>query len=232
MPERVDNGLLAASYVPLTDIDTDVGRQLLTVLGRARIAAYLDPVATRVGERRLFVAADERGDARTIVSAAISALNGPTPADEAETDAAGDTKQDPPADPLAGIDTDAAFAELIADWHVDTVAAVREAERQLRREDADWGLHFQQPQIEDPVWLDDDHYVPPSPPPLPRLAAPTILAIVIMVASILMLALGGKLGFSPDFTLLSGVCGLLAGACVLVMRLRDRRDDDDDGAVL
>ncbi|MDT4892656.1 MAG: hypothetical protein QOE97_1691, partial [Pseudonocardiales bacterium] len=136
------------------------------------------------------------------------------------------------ADPLAGIDTDAAFAELIADWHVDTVAAVREAERQLRREDADWGLHFQQPQIDDPVWLDDDHYVPPPPPPLPRLAAPTIIAIAVIVLSILVLALGGRLGFSSDFTMLLGVGGLLVGAAVLVMRLHDRRDEDDDGAVL
>jgi hypothetical protein len=225
--------LLAPSYVPLTDVATEVGRALLTVLGRARIAAYLDPVATRVDERRLFVAADERGDARTIVSAAITALNGPTPEGEAGTEPPGGAPApEPAADPLAGIDTDAAFAELISDWHVDTVAAVREAERQLRREDADWGLHFQQPQIDDPVWLDDDHYVPPPPPPLPRLAAPTIIAIAVIVLSILVLALGGRLGFSSDFTMLLGVGGLLVGAAGLVMRLHERRDEDDDGAVL
>ena len=43
-----------------------------------------------------------------------------------------------PADPLAGVDTDAAFDALVADWHVDTIAAMRDAERDLTREDADW----------------------------------------------------------------------------------------------
>jgi hypothetical protein len=221
---RLDNGLFALSYVPLTDVDVAVGRQLLIALGRARIAAYLAP---RLGEereapeQRLFVNAEERADARTIVASAVRALGGPAEAAPA-----------PRADPLAGVDTDAAFAQLIADWHVDTVAAVRDAERDLNRQDADWRARLEPP-AQEPVWLDDDHYVPPPPPPLPRLAGPTILAILVLVLSVLVLGFGDTLGFTPQLTFLLGIGGLLLGAGMLVMRLRETRDeDDDDGAVL
>jgi len=220
---RVENGLFAASYVPLTDVEAVVGRALLTALGRARIAAYLDRAPGLDHEqRRLFVAAEERSDARTIVAAALRALGGaPAPLPER-----GD-------DPLAGVDTDAAFAELIADWHVDTVAAVREAERDLRREDADWRERLSKPAVDEPVWLDEDHYIPPPPPPLPRLAAPTIGAMTLLAVSILLLGLGGEFGLATDLTMLLGVVGVLLGAGLLVMRLRERRDDDDDdGAVI
>jgi hypothetical protein len=221
---RRDNGLFALHYVPLTDVEVAVGRQLLVALGRARIAAYLSP---RPGEdeaapeQRLFVNAEERADARTIVASAVRALGGPLEAVPA-----------PRADPLAGVDTDAAFAQLIADWHVDTVAAVRDAERDLNRQDADWRARLEPP-ADEPVWLDDEHYVPPPPPPLPRLAGPTILAILVLVLSILVLGFGDTLGFTPQLTFLLGIGGLLLGAGMLVMRLRETRDeDDDDGAVL
>jgi hypothetical protein len=218
----LDNGLRAAAYVPLTDVDTDVGRHLLTALGRARIAAYLGPVPTGAEEqRRLFVAAEERVDARTIVAAAVRALG----ADEPDL---------PPTDPLAGVDTDTAFDALVADWKIDTIAAIRDAERDLTREDAEWRSRLLRPQSSDEVWLDEDHYVPPPPPPLPRLAAPTIIAMAVLAVSILVLGLGGQFGLAGRFTLVLGMAGLLLGAVILFTRVRDfRRDDDeDDGAAI
>jgi hypothetical protein len=218
------NGLLATSYVPLTDVQAEVGQQLLTALGRARIAAYLAPLEGSE-QQRLFVNADERADARTIVAAAVRASDEPGPPSV--------PAPEPRPDPLDGVDTDQAFAALIADWHVDTVAAIRAAERDLSREDADWRAGLEQPPAEEPLWLDDDHYVPPPPPPLPRLALPTVLAMLLMVVSVLILALGDQIGFDSNFTLLLGIGGLLVGAAILVMRLREDRDEDeDDGAVL
>jgi hypothetical protein len=233
-PRPLDNGLAAARYVPLTDIDADIGKHLLTALGRARIAAYLDesPAHSSAGDaasgptrtRRLFVAADERSDARTIVAAVVRASGGtppPIPADELK----------PRPDPLVGVDTDAAFADLIADWHVDTVTAIREAEKALSREDEDWKARLEQAPAE-PSWLDEQHYVPPVPPPIPRLAAPTIMAVIVLAASVLLLVLGGELGIASNLTMLLGVCGVLLSTGILVMRLRENRDDDDDGAIL
>ncbi|MDT4943132.1 MAG: hypothetical protein QOJ34_3221 [Pseudonocardiales bacterium] len=221
-PGPLDNGLRAAAYVPLTDVATEVGRHLLTALGRARIAAYLGPVPTGADEQsRLFVAAEERVDARTIVAAAVRALG----ADEPDL---------PANDPLAGVDTNSEFDALVADWKIDTVAAIRDAERDLTREDADWRSRLLKPQNTDEVWLDEDHYIPPPPPPLPRLAAPTIMAMAVLAISILLLGLGGEFGLAGRFTLILGLAGLLLGGVILFTRIRDfRRDDDeDDGAAI
>jgi hypothetical protein len=218
VPGRQDNGLIAANYVPLTDVAPQLVSALLTALGRARIPAYVSTTASDEA-LRLYVAADERADARTIVASVVRA--------------AGETAPPQRNDPLAGIDTDAAFQELIADWYVDTHDAIRDAERSLTAEDEDWRARLQkEPADEAPVWLDDDHYVPPVPPPLPRFAAPTILAMVIIALSVLLLALGGELGIASRLTLIFGVSGVLLGAGILVSRLRERGDDDDDGARL
>lgn len=220
--DRLDNGLRAPAYVPLTDVDADVGRHLLTALGRARIAAYLGPISpSDTAHRRLFVASEERIDARTIVAAAVRALGSEEP------------DLPPATDPLAGVDTDSAFHELIADWKIDTIAAVREAERDLTREDAEWRARLIKPQAQDEVWLDEDHYIPPPPPPLPRLAAPTIIAMSVLAISILVLGLGGQFGLASGLTIVLGIGGLLLGATILFSRIRERRaDDDDDGAAI
>jgi hypothetical protein len=132
------------------------------------------------------------------------------------------------------VDTDTAFDALIADWKIDTVAAIREAERDLTREDADWRSRLLKPQNTDEVWLDEDHYIPPPPPPLPRLAAPTILAMAVLAISILLLGLGGQFGLAGRFTLILGLAGLLLGGVILFTRIREKHhdDDEDDGAAI
>jgi hypothetical protein len=220
--ERLDNGLRAPAYVPLTDVQPEVGRHLLTALGRARIAAYLGPTPLPEDDRRrLFVASEDRVDARTIVVAAVRALG------EQQPEVA------PSADPLEGVDTDLAFQQLVADWHVDTITAVRDAERDLSREDADWRARLDVPRATDEVWLDEDHYVPPPPPPLPRLAAPTIIAMAVLAISIVVLGLGGQMGLAGNLSFVLGMMGLLLGGAILFSRLRAHpRDEDDDGSTV
>jgi hypothetical protein len=219
---RLDNGLRAPTYVPLTDVDSAVGRQLLTALGRARIAAYLVPSEQADSDRRrLFVASDERVDARTIVKATVRALG------------TGQPEVPEPADPLDGLDTNSVFESLVADWHVDTIEAVRDAERDLTREDAEWRSRLNRPPANDEVWLDEDHYIPPPPPPLPRFAAPTIIAMSVLAISIILLGIGGQFGLAGNFTLVLGVAGLLLGAGILLSRVREHhRDEDDDGSAV
>ena len=215
---RRDNGLSATSYVPLADVDPDVGDHLLSALRRARIAAYLEPAA-EADRQRLYVATGDRADARTIVQVAARAD--------------GESAMRPP-DLLDGVDTNAEFSALIADWHVDTINAVRAAERDLTREDAEWRARIE-PRFTDASAEDDEeHYVPPPPPPLPRLSGATIGALLIMSASIVVLILGSEFGLPSDFSFLAGVAGVLVGAGILLMRLRERPpdDEDDDGAVV
>lgn len=218
--ERLDNGLRASVYVPLTDVDPDLGRHLLSALGRARIPAYLAPADDQ--HQRLFVASEERTDARTIVAAAVRALG----ADEPQI-----AEQN---DPLAGIDTDAAFDALVAGWYVDTHTAIRNAERDLTREDAEWRNRLAQPAAEpDTVWLDDDHYIPPPPPPLPRLSFAAILGLAVLAVSILVLSLGTEIGLADGFTLVLGISGLIGGVAILLTRVREHsRDEDDDGSAV
>jgi hypothetical protein len=231
LPGAWNNGLLASSYVALTDVAATVAPQLLSALSRARIAAYLAEAPGSQGALRLYVASGERSDARTIVAAVVRANGGEPLSDttaENTADASGNT------DPLAGIDADAEFAALIADWHVDTHNAIRDAERALSREDEDWRarLDRDEPADDELTWLDEDHYVPPNPPPIPRPTAPIVLGMVLVVVSVLLLAFGDPLGMPFSLSLFLGVCGIITALVLFVMRLREYRDEDDDGAVL
>jgi hypothetical protein len=228
-PGPWSNGLLAASYVPLTDVGTSIAPRLLTALQRARIAAYLAQIAGEDGLLRLYVAAAERADARTIVAAVVRADAAAGTADAQQP------QSEPPDDPLAGIDADAEFAALVADWHVDTHTAIRDAEKELTREDEDWRMRLNAAESaigDGQTWLDDDHYVPPTPPPLPRPTAPIVFGLVLVVVSILLLAFGAELGMSFELSLFLAVTGILTATTLFVMRLRRYRDEDDDGAVL
>jgi hypothetical protein len=217
-----DNGLAAPAYVPLADIDPTVGEALLTALRRARIAAYLEPTASpdEPPRERLYVAAGERLDARAVVEVAAKSVPGN-----------GLVPRGP--DLLSGVDADAEFDSLVGDWHVDTINAVRSAERDLTREDADWRMRLQLPAAGADA-DEEEHYVPPAPPPLPRLAGATVLALVVVAASIVLLGFGQALGLPGDLAFFGGVAGVLLGAGLLVMRLRDgpSDDEDDDGAVI
>jgi hypothetical protein len=211
---------------------------LLTALERARIPAYLAETASSDGVLRLYVASAERSDARTIVAAVVRASGQEaTPTEDIAA-------PEPSDDPLAGIDADAEFAALVADWHVDTHTAIRDAERDLTREDEDWRLRLSAAEArtaDDAVdatddseltWLDEDHYVPPTPPPIPRPTAPIVLGMLLIVVAILLLAFGGELGMPFELSLFLAVSGILSATTLFVLRLREHRDDDDDGAIL
>jgi len=222
---RRDNGLVAPSFVLLAEVDAAIGDQLLQALGRARIAAYLEP-GPDPDRQRLYAAAMERSDARTIVSRVWRASADAEPGDAG----AGERAVSAP-DLLQGRDPDSEFQALVADWHVDTVAAIRSAERDLSREDADWRARISPPPAADSD--EEEHFVPPPPPPLPRLAATTVGAMLLIALSIFVFAASDWLGLGVDLTLLTGIGGLLLGAGMLIMKLRPQPDeDDDDGAIL
>lgn len=238
-PQAWNNGLLASSYVALRDVPATSAPLLLSALSRARIAAYLAEAPGSHGSLRLYVASGERSDARTIVAAVLRAGDHPEPdgAEPIEATGSEDAAQRP--DPLAGIDADAEFAALIADWHVDTHLAIRDAEKALSRDDEDWRqrLNHEPPDATDAAhddlpWLDDEHYVPPNPPPIPRPTGPILLGMLLVVVSVMLFAFGDPLGMPFALSLFLGVAGIITALALFVMRLREYRDEDDDGAVL
>lgn len=82
---------------------------------------------------------------------------------------------------------------------------------------------------------EDEHFVPPEPPPLPRLAPPAVVGLVLLVLGIVLVASPGWVGVSQAYGMPLGLLTLAAGLGWLVLRLwpaPPRPGEDDDGAVL
>ncbi len=121
---RRDNGLDAAAYVPLADVDPRVGEHLLDVLGSAGVPAYLEPSAdvepyTRAlslpspPTDRLWVDSAQRAQAREIVDAAAPHGTRPQPGGPDEE----------PSHGLADSAEERAWREIVAGWDTSTAPA-------------------------------------------------------------------------------------------------------------
>jgi hypothetical protein len=220
---RRDNGLDAALWSPVRDVDPRVGEHLLDVLAAAGIAAYLEP-ATDVEpytrsvslpsppSDRLFVDRARRGEARDLVDRhADSHPPAPPPA--------------PTRDPRTDADADAEFARIVAAFEAEHGRTVVSEEP---RDDPP-------PPPAEPSVLDahEEHYEPPPPPPLPVLAPASLYALVLIAVGAVLIIAPGRLGLTLDVGLVLGVAAVASGVAVLVSRMRDRSvDDGDDGAVV
>lgn len=230
-PRRRGNGLPAEIFVPLADVEPRLGEHLLDLLKFHDIAAFLEPPADPRAARRpgigmverLYVESPKRAEAREVVQAAAAEAGVPGSSDEAGVPG-GDAAPSHP-DPLAGIDTDAEFARLIAGF--DEPPATGAERRELRR--LDRGDQPAEPADDTPPELQDEHYEPPPPPPLPRPAPPTVAAVAVFGLGIVVVAKGAWLGLDSTVSFPLGVILVLTGFGMLVMRLRASRGDDDDG---
>ncbi|SHK86218.1 hypothetical protein SAMN05443637_113115 [Pseudonocardia thermophila] len=89
-------------------------------------------------------------------------------------------------------------------------------------------------------WDDDqEHYIPPEPPPLPRIGPPAIVGAVLLMLGLLLVITPSWLGMSEVYGLPLGLISLAAGLGWLVLRLWpdsvsavDRDDDPDNGAIV
>ncbi|MFC7571843.1 hypothetical protein ACFQX8_04915 [Klenkia terrae] len=246
---RRDNGLQAALWHPLRDVDPRVGEHLLDVLREEGIAAYLAP-STDVGPYtrtqflpspptdRLFVDRARRADARTLVdthadehlpAAPTPAAGGPTgprttppptPSSPASSPP-GRPRRPPPGPPTCP--SSRRPTRLLPAGHPAGHPAGRRAAP--RRPPP--------PPAEVPV-LDrpDEHFEPPAPPPLPVLAPASLYALLLILAGAVCIVTPGTLGLSLDVGIVIGVLAVVGGVAVLVSRMRDRSDDDGDGAVV
>ena len=250
---RRDNGLVAAAYAPAGDVDPRVGEHLLDVLAVRGIAAYLQPAAdlhpvtrtTTLPARptdRLFVDREHVDTARGYLAQLAD-----------ESPAPGSTEPD----------FDQLFAGIVAgfDTRVESVTwpAAEDVDDEPRRDEDDadgepdrpakgglkrWRRSTVNPVVsttdlfppEDDLDEDDEGYVPPAPPPLPRISPASVLAVLSIIA-------GFVVFFNPDLLPIPGAVAMtlaflaiLGGFVGLIWRLRSGDDDDDwdpdDGAVV
>jgi len=217
---RRDNGLNSDKFSPVADVDPRLADHLLDVLGLRDVPAYVEPTPTSdpVTADRLYVAADLTSEARQVLTEIASEL-GIEVAQHRHWDR---PREEAAVDPLAGIDTDAEFARIVADLRdLDAPPAVTPTFRPL-------GTAAPDP-------LDEvEHFVPPPAPPVPRPTLPTAMAVLVTLLGVLVLAFGYRMGLPADLPLPLGVVLVLFGAGLLVLRLRPepRDDSDDDGAVV
>jgi hypothetical protein len=253
---RRDNGLGADRYVPLLDVDPRVGEHLLDVLRLAGVPAYLEPSmdvepytrATSIPSPptdRLWVDRERRDTARDIITAETSTGGRPDPADA----------EDAPSRGLTDLEEELAWREIISrydrdfasrggvpPWPVsedldrprapEAVPRPDRTDRPAAEQDAAAKADAHAPA--EPASADaEEHFVPPVPPPMPRLSKQAILALLLIAVGVLLLVWPQVIGFSGQSGLALGVVALVSAGGLLVLRLReDRYDDPDDGAVL
>ena len=76
---------------------------------------------------------------------------------------------------------------------------------------------------------DDEHYVPPEPPPLPRLRPLTIVALVLILAAVVLLVLPGVIGLDARIGTPIALVALLCGGGMLLLRIRQTPKPPDGG---
>jgi hypothetical protein len=222
---RRDNGLDAALWSPLRDVDPRIGEHLLDLLSAVGIAAYLEPSAdvepyTRTvslpspPSDRLFVDRSRRAEARTLIDEHVP-MPGETPATH---------PRPAPPTPRRDLDEDAEWTRIVSAFEAEHGRTVVDG----GPSDAPPPPPHELPVLDRP----DEHYEPPAPPPIPAPAPASLYAVLLVAAGVLLVGAPGILNLSADLGLVLGVAAIAGGVAMLVSRMRDRSDDDDDGAVV
>jgi hypothetical protein len=73
----------------------------------------------------------------------------------------------------------------------------------------------------------EDHYVPPEPPPLPRVGAAAAVGLVLVALGIVLIAAPQWLGMSSVYGLPLGLVAIAGGLTWLLMRLWQPTGEDD-----
>jgi hypothetical protein len=219
---RRDNGLDAALWTPLRDVDPRVGEHLLDVLREAGVAAYLEPSAdvepyTRTvslpspPSDRLFVDRSRSREARALVD------------EHADDHVAERTRARQSA--RRDVDEDAEWTRIVAAFEAEHGRTV------VDEDPAD----SPPPAPAEPSVLDrpEEHYEPPPPPPVPAPAPASLYAVLLIAAGAVLVVAPRVIGLSADLGLVLGVAAVAGGVGVLLSRMRERTTDDgDDGAVV
>lgn len=219
---RRGNGLTAEAYVPLADLTPQLADAMLSALREAGIAAYAVPAPGEVGgyldvrlpeepTDRLFADANAKKAAEDILEARLPELR---------------------KDYAASRDEAEIFAEIVAGFDQESVEEPPwPAEENVEDppEERPLTARVVKPAAED----EDDHFVPPTPPPLPKPDAMTRIAWVALLGGPVYLVAAVFLRWEvPSWAAFAAVAAFIGGFVALVLRMGDEPPEDDDGAVV
>jgi hypothetical protein len=231
------NGLQASAYTPVADLDPTVAEALLDELKERRIAAYCQPIDTPS------MSAFDRPEfhVEVLVRMYVDATASDRVLEMLST-------KDPY---LVESNDDLTWAQIVAGYDTPTTTAVapwpvyEDVDATLSDEpDAPIaGLPFpdsteergslrRRSRFEDVG--EEDRFVPPAPPPLPRLGAADKLGWLGLVGGPVLLVAAAVFSLAlPSWVTLLAALGFIAGFVSLVVRMdngEDRYDDPDNGA--
>jgi hypothetical protein len=145
-----------------------------------------------------------------------------------------------PREPTSS-DVDAAFAQIVASWQEPPPQWPSDESDPSGRSDQDDDaapteeIPAVAADLAPPAYEDDDHFVPPEPPPLPRPQPATVGAVLLFALGIVLLTIPNMIGFSEQYGLPLGLLSITGAIVWLVARLRQGPPTDsgwDDGAQL
>lgn len=163
-----------------------------------------------------------------------------------------DRRVEPDEAAAAREDIDAAFEEIVAAWRAEDTAprwpGTAPPPERTAGDPTPPGSLGTQPVAPPPVASrptaaettsaprePEEHFVPPEPPPLPKIRRRTLGGLALLGLGLLLVVVPDLIGLSYQLGLLAGLIALTSGVGWLVLGLREGPPHDsgwDDGAVL
>jgi len=238
---RRDNGLVAAEYAVVGDVDPRIGEHLLDVLAAGGIAAYLQPATdlhpvtrtTTLPSRptdRLYADREHLTTAQDYLSQLTAAVPAVEQSDEdafARIVAGYDLTVDPNSVPWPEAEDVDTSTTAAADRDTEPAprSTIRRAPDTIDQASLLDSLDTFGADLPDD---DDEGYTPPPPPPLPRISAVSAVALLCLAAGLVLFFWPDLLPLSQNTTLFIAFGAVLTGFVTLIWRLRPGDDEDDD----
>jgi hypothetical protein len=234
-PGARDNGLRCGGYVAAGDLDPRVADALLDALRAEGIAAYASPTPAARGGYLELKLPDQLTD-RVFVDAEKSARAMELFAEEQSESSHAAAPAESPASSSRGpadLDVDAAWQQLLTSLQSPSTAVTWPDREDVAAGSPPATFDAEQLSVgtasyDDP---DDEHYVPPKPPPLPKLRPVTLGALACIIGGLVVLITGIDGG---DLSWIAWLA-IIGGGGALVWYMKDRPPTDsgwDDGAVV
>lgn len=234
------NGLTAASYTPIADLDPSIVGSLFETLKEHGVAAYATPVEPsslgifdrpefRTDVRdRLYVDAAAADIARTLVTALTQEID--TTSDDLAWAQIVSGYDQPLRDEATPWPATEDLTEEVADDATGDSAVVGYDDQAVRRTPPDDDSTRHSAKVRAPGEDDEDGFVPPTPPPLPRLEPRQQVAWLGVVGGPLLLLVSVLFGVHlPGWLSVLAVVGFVGGFVGLVVMMGGRDDDEDSG---